>query len=71
MNTAWFVEWRRWLSGAGHVWYHIGLVSVSATIAMLLPYLAQGFLTYWKLVNNEKVYLVSAEIAVAVVLIVL
>jgi len=53
-----------------HVWYHIGLVSVSATIAMLLPYSAQWFLTYWELVKNEKVYLVLAEIAVAVVLIV-
>ena len=70
MNTEWFVDLRRRLSGTGHVWYHIGLVSLSATIAMLLPYVAQGFLTYWGLVKNEKVYLVSAEIAVAVVLII-
>ena len=71
MNRQWFVDLRRRLSGAGHVWYHIGLVSVSATIAMLLPYLAQGFLIYWELVKNEKVYLLSVEIAVAVVLIIL
>ena len=70
MNMSWFVEFRRRLSGTGQVWYHIGLVSVSATIALLLPYAAQGFLTYWELVKNEKVYLVSAEIAVAVVLII-
>ena len=70
MNTEWFCEFRRRLSGTGHVWYHIGLVSLSATIAMLLPYVAQGFLTYWELVTSTKVYLVSAEIAVAVVLII-
>jgi len=39
-------------------------------VAMLLPYVAQKFLTYWELVKNEKVYLVSAEILVAVVLII-
>lgn len=70
MKWQWLVEVRRRISGTGHVWYHIGLVSVSATIAMMLPYVAQGFLTYWDLVKDEKVYLVSAEIAVAVVLIV-
>jgi hypothetical protein len=70
MNWKQSVELRRRLSGAGHVGYHIGLVGVSATIAMLLPYVAQGFLTYWGLVENEKVYLVSAEIVVAVVLII-
>ena len=43
------------------MWYHIGLVSLSAGIAMSLPYLAQGLLTYWAFVQNEKVYLVSEE----------
>jgi len=62
--------WRR-LSASGPVWYHVGLVSVSVMIAMLLPYVAQGFLTYWALVNNEKVYLVLAEVTVAVVLIII
>jgi hypothetical protein len=70
MNQQWMIEWRRRLSGTGQMWYHIGLVSVSATIAMSLPYMAQGFLSYWGLVKNEKVYLVSAEIVVAIVLIV-
>ncbi len=70
MNRQGIIEWRRRLSGTGQMWYHIGLVSLSATIAMSLPYMAQRFLTYWGLVKNEKVYLVSAEIAVAVVLIV-
>ena len=71
MNRQWIIELRRRLSGTAHVWYHIGLVSVSATIAMLLPYVAQGFLTYWGLVKNETVYVISAEIIVAVVLIIL
>ena len=28
MNTQWLVDLRRRLSGTGHVWYHIGLVSL-------------------------------------------
>ncbi|WP_447971685.1 hypothetical protein [Nitrospira sp. M1] len=70
-NSRWFVEMRRRLNDAGDVWYHIGLVSVSAMIAMLLPYVAQGFLTYWELIESEKVYLVSVEITVAITLIIL
>ena len=53
MNRQLFVDLRRRLSGMGQVWYHIGLVSVSATIAVLLPYSAQWFLTYWELVKND------------------
>ncbi len=69
MNKKFWIDLRHAISSSGHVWYHIGLVSLSAGIAMSLPYLAQGFLTYWAFVQNEKVYLVSAEITVVIVLI--
>ena len=69
MNKKFWIDLRHAISSSGHVWYHIGLVSLSGGIAMSLPYLAQGFLTYWAFVQNEKVYLVSAEITVAIVLI--
>ena len=65
-----FVHVRRFVKGFGPVWYHIGLVSMSATIAMLLPYVGQGLLSYWELAKNQKFLIVTAEILVAVLLIV-
>ena len=70
MKKKTFLYLRHALIRSGHMWYHIGLVSLSAAIAMSLPYMAQGFLTYWNLAKNEKVFLVSAEIVVAIALIV-
>ncbi|MEC4673461.1 MAG: hypothetical protein VST68_04675 [Nitrospirota bacterium] len=65
-----FVRVRQFIKGFGHVWYHIGLVSLSAGIAMSLPNLGQALLSYWDLAKNQKFFLVSAEIMVAIVLIV-
>jgi len=60
---------------SAHAVYHIAIVAVSAGIALLLPviagFLARKFLSYWALIQNEKVFLVSIEIAVAAVLILL
>jgi len=53
--------------------YHIVIVVLSAAIALSLPYIAgsiaQKFLIYWSFVGNEKIFLVSIEIACAVLLI--
>src|SRR2546428_800175 len=53
--------------------YHIGVVIVSAAIAATLPFtfafLARRLLASWSAIENEKVFLVSAEIAVALVLV--
>jgi hypothetical protein len=58
-----------------HAVYHIAIIGVSAGIALLLPviagFLARNFLAYWALIQDEKVFIVSIEIAVAVVLILL
>lgn len=61
---------RNALSGSGKVLYHVALASLSAGIAMSLPFVAQGFLTYWARIKNEEVFLVSTEIMVAILLIV-
>lgn len=53
------------------VLYHVAIVSLSAVIAMSLPYLAQGFLALWARIHRHEVLLVSTEIAVAISLIVL
>ncbi|MCZ6781230.1 MAG: hypothetical protein O7C73_06270 [Nitrospirae bacterium] len=61
---------RNAMSGSGKVLYHIALVSLSAGIALSLPFVAQGFLTQWARIQNEGAFLLSAEITVAIVLIV-
>ena len=55
--------------------YHISILVLSATIALSLPYtgklIADNYLTYWTLIESEKAFLISVEIAVAVLLIML
>lgn len=54
--------------------YHIVITALSATIALSLPYtgkfIADNYLTYWAWIETEKVFLISMEIAVAVLLII-
>src|SRR2546426_1524130 len=53
--------------------YHVGVVIVSAAIAATLPFtfafLAQRLLVSWSAIEDEKFFLVSTEIAVALVLV--
>ena len=61
------------MKGPVHILYHIIVIVLSAAIALSLPYtasfIAQNFLTFWSLVENEKIFLVSVEIACATLLI--
>lgn len=50
--------------------YHVVVVALSAGIAFSLPTVARSFLSYWSLVENEKIYLVAVEITAAIFLIV-
>jgi len=63
----------RVLAGPVRILYHIGVIALSAGIALSLPltvsFLAQQLLVSWSLVENERIFLISVEIAVAVVLI--
>lgn len=58
-----------------NVIYHILILILSAAIALSLPYtgkfIADNYLTYWALIESEKIFLISVEIAIAVFLIML
>ena len=58
-----------------NVVYHIFILVLSAVIALSLPYtgkfIADNYLTYWSLIESEKMFLIFVEIAVAVILIML
>jgi hypothetical protein len=49
--------------------YHIGIVALSGSIALLLPTGAKQFLTFWARIEHDKVSLIAIEMIVAVVLI--
>jgi len=52
--------------------YHVGLAGLSAAIALSLPwilnFIAREVLVYWSLLGNEKLLVVSIELAVAILL---
>lgn len=54
--------------------YHVLVVVLSAGIALSLPslinWIARTFLRYWAFIENEKLFLVSIEVILAIVLIV-
>jgi hypothetical protein len=62
------------VKGAAHIGYHILIIVLSAAIALSLPFVmgfvARKFLLYWAVIENEKIFLVSVEVFLAVVLIV-
>jgi hypothetical protein len=61
------------VKGMGPILYHIVVVALSAAIALSLPmtinFVAQNLLVYWSVIGNEKIFLISVEIALAVTLI--
>lgn len=67
--------WRRWLRGAAPVGAHATLICASAALALSLPtvvrFLATNLLEYWSFVENQEVFLVSAEVMAAVGLLLL
>ena len=73
MTHRWRGELQDLLKSAAHILYHIAVVTLSAGIALSLPFvasfLAQNFLDYWNRIQNEEIVLVSIEIAVALLLI--
>jgi len=63
----------RVVAGRLALFYHIGVIIVSAAIAATLPFtfafLARRLLASWSAIENERVFLVAAEIGVALVLV--
>jgi hypothetical protein len=60
---------------SAHLAYHIFVIAVSAAVALSLPAIAPStvprILHYWSLIESEKTFILSIEIAVAVLLMVL
>ncbi|MBI3773209.1 MAG: hypothetical protein HY272_10990 [Gammaproteobacteria bacterium] len=54
--------------------HHISILALSAAIALSLPYtgkfVADNYLTYWSLIESEKVFPISVEIVFAILLII-
>jgi len=69
----WLGELQGFIKSAARILYHIGVVTLSAGIALSLPYVAslfaQNFLDYWNRIQNDKSVLIAIEIAVALLLI--
>jgi len=61
------------MKGSLRILYHIVVIVLSAAIALSLPYaasfIARKFLAFWSLIEDETTFLVSIEIACAMLLI--
>ncbi|OGP93159.1 MAG: hypothetical protein A2156_08375 [Deltaproteobacteria bacterium RBG_16_48_10] len=61
------------ISGSARIFYHIALAALSAAIALSLPWIlnliAEKILVYWSIFGNEKLLVVSIEMAVAILLV--
>jgi len=56
-----------------HIFFHIAIIVLSASIALTLPYslsfLAKKLLLVWSVIENEEIFMVALEITVAILLI--
>src|SRR3990172_4192420 len=59
--------------GSTPMLYHIVMVILSAALALSLPmtarFIAKKFLVYWSLIGNDKVFLISIEMTLAILFI--
>jgi hypothetical protein len=59
--------------GWAHISYHVVVVALSAAIAWSLPstaaFLARNILKYWSFIGNDKLFLLSVEMALALFLV--
>lgn len=63
------------LRGLARVLFHVLVVALSGGIAFSLPFtvgfMAQNFFIYWSLLENNKIFLISVETALAILLLLL
>jgi hypothetical protein len=61
------------IKGSTPMFYHIAMVVLSAFLALSLPmtarFIAKKFLVYWSLIGNDKVFLISIEMTLAILFI--
>ena len=65
--------WEELVRSWAHIFYHVVVVTLSAVIALSLPiivsFIARNILVYWSFIGNEKMFLISLEMALAIFLI--
>jgi hypothetical protein len=61
---------RAFLRDSARSLYHIIVVALSASIALLLPAGAKQFLSFWSRIEQDRLSLIAVEMAVAILLIV-
>jgi hypothetical protein len=58
------------LKSATRMLYHIVIVGLSAALALSLPmtvrFIAKKFLVYWSLIGNDKIFLITVEMTLAI-----
>ncbi len=58
------------IHGSTRMFYHIVVVGLSAALALSLPmtfrFIAKKFLVYWSLIGNDKIFLISVEMALTI-----
>ena len=63
------------IHGSGRLIYHIAVVGLSAAFVLSLPFTvsfaAKKFLAYWSLIGNDKIFLISVEMALTILFILL
>jgi hypothetical protein len=61
------------IKGATPLFFHIVMVFLTAALALSLPmtarFIAKKFLVYWSLIGNDKVFLISVEMTLAILFI--
>jgi len=61
------------VKGIAYIGYHIFIIALSAALSWSLPsiigFITRKFLLYWSVIENEKIFLFSIEIVIAVLLI--
>lgn len=60
------------IKNASGILFHLGVIAASAFVALSLPaivtFVAKNLLIYWSFIGNEKVFLVSVEICLAILM---
>jgi hypothetical protein len=63
------------IKGSTYMLYHIVMVGISAALALSLPltfrFIAKKFLIFWSLIGNDKIFLISVEMTLTILLILL
>ena len=61
------------IKGSMRIFYHVAVMALSAAFALSLPltanFFAKEFLVYWSFIGNEKTFLISVEMALAISLV--